>query len=77
MPDDIKQAGTHVTHLWQVSDYRAENVFARCSYLGTALKLVADVPPQITSCAQHLNLNSKGLPGEGSTMACQAAKPAP
>ena len=76
MPDDIKQSGSHVTHLWRVSDYRAENVFARCSYRGTALKLLSNVPPEITSCAQHLNLNAKGLPGEGSTMACQAGKSA-
>ena len=59
-PDDEKKAGTRVTQLWNLKDYRDMPLFLRCHYEGTEKVSEQPLPAPLKSCTQHFNIDAKG-----------------
>jgi hypothetical protein len=49
-PDDEQTQGHRVRQTWKLSDYRDNNLFLRCRYLGTETTLVANLPLPLKTC---------------------------
>lgn len=70
-PDDQKEKGKKITQTWKVKDYRSLKVFMRCRYSGTAVVLLRELPPEITTCTLQFTYVGAGIVAGESSMECR------
>lgn len=49
-PDDEKDQGSHITQVWELTDYRDLPLLLRCRYKGTEATLTRELPAELKTC---------------------------
>src|SRR4051812_14300227 len=70
-PDDDKKAGTKVTQIWMLKDYRSMNIFLRCRYQGTQVVRTLDIPASLQACTFVFDISRNGKITGGRSFACR------
>ena len=58
-PDDQTQAGSRITQVWFLKDYRSMAIFVRCRYRGTSAVTTLDVPAKYQKCTFTFEMDKK------------------
>ncbi len=60
VPDNEKKAGSRLTQMWFLNEYRSMPLFLRCRYTGTVSVLDLDLPMPLQTCSQSFNIDRSG-----------------